>query len=191
MKLPTVITELIYERRINLRGIIDKWAANKKSSDVAHNDDSEHGDFVYIMWTAAILLSFAEFIVLDLPFQILNISSEDANLSFIAWVTIPLDIAIILMLLWMRSCCNAKAMRCSNDLDYYPEKSLKFMMPIAGRLAVLTLPAVNNLLTCVLARFASAESIFAVWLVALNFYKGLSLFFTVCDLNILGCSKYI
>ena len=174
MKLPTAITQFIYERQINLRGIIDKWAADKKSSDVAHNDDTEHGDFVNVMWTASILLTFAEFIVMDLPFQILNISSEDENLSFIAWVSIPLDIAIILMLLWMRNCCNAKSMKCSNDLDYYPEKNLKFIITIAGRLSVGSLTACMSLFACVMATNATPESTFAVWMIALNFYKGTS-----------------
>ena len=174
MKLPGVIMGFIYDHKINLRKYIDKWAEDKRSSDVAHNDDSEHGDFVYVMWTASILLTFAEFCVLDLPFQVLNLSSGDETLLTIACINIPLDIMIMLMLIWMRNCCNAKSMRCSNDLDFYPEKNLKFIIPLAGRLSVGSLTACMGLMTCVFSTFGTtAESQYAVWLIALNFYKGM------------------
>ena len=166
--------EFIYDHKINLRKYIDKWAEDKQSSDVAHNDDSEHGDFVYVMWTATLLLTFAEFCVLDLPFQVLNLSSGDDNLFFIACVNIPLDIMIMLMLMWMRNCCNAKSMRCSNDLDYYPEKNLKFIIPLAGRLSVGSLTGCMSLFACVMVFSATPESTFSLWLLALNFYKGMT-----------------
>ena len=176
-KVPRVITEKIYEWKINLRGIVDKCCANMHSAKGAHNDDAEHGDFVRVMWSASILLAFAEICVMDLPFQILNVSSQDANLVTIPWVSIPVDIFTIL---WLLSgiCCNRETLKgCGvKDMDYYPEKNVKYYIAIERRVSVMITSAGMSLFTSIMATNATLESTFAVWLAVLNFYKGIFTF---------------
>ena len=183
VKLPGFVGDKVYDKKINLRKYIDKLMDKRDAANVSNGDNSEHGEFVYFLWTASMVLAVAEFVVLDIPFQAANIFSEDANLQFIAWVTIPIDIMVIGLLLVMRNCCDSQSMRCGNDLDFYPQRNLKFVLSIGGRLTVGSMTAFKAVFAMVMATNATPESTFAVWLIVLNFYKGLnvdiSFFFNV------------
>ena len=174
------LPDALDKRRINLRGLIEKHLLDSSKNQSTLTPDN----FADFLWSASFVLVTIQWVILGIPFAILNLLADSENLKVLAWVEIFVSIFTICLLLGMRKCCDKDMKGCqqNQDLQYYPKKNLVFLLPMGGRMTAAILPGVLGFIEIGLTYGASAESEYDNWLRILNMVVGTK--------KVIGCMGY-
>eukprot|EP01084_Bolivina_argentea_P157682 274757_1 len=174
LKIPDRISDKLYDLRINLRSLVEK--IHKNNNIINNKFYKSEQNFVNIMWSGFVLLFTMQFFLMELPLNILNLSSTSLLLKLIGGVEMIKDVIV----LWKLTRCRMKG-RIVGDKQHnkmihqmskrYPERNIEFAYFYFFLQTFCMVNALIGMFGLMMSYFALPSSNFDSWLRAITIFK--------------------